>query len=197
MNAIDGALQSTIPTVMVPRYAELEELSTPGRRILMAGNGVWLEVFREWMYLRTQIALPLPVAVPYGNVSAEVRMKFGKHPKAMVAQFIEEARARMPNECAGWIIWDENTGAWRLHMLQELSVDRDHVNMILPVLGESEHLVIDIHSHGETAAFFSSTDNKDDRSGSHISGVVGSLDQASVTAEFRICAEGMFVPLHF
>lgn len=197
MNAIDGALQSTTPTVMVPRYAELEELSTPGRRILMAGNGVWLEVFREWLYLRTQIALPLPVAVPYGNVSAEVRMKFGKLPKAMVAQFIEEARARMPNECAGWIIWDESTGAWRLHMLQEISVDRDHVKMILPILGESEHLVIDIHSHGETPAFFSPTDNKDDLGGSHISGVVGCLDQASVTAKFRICADGMFVPLNF
>jgi PRTRC genetic system protein A len=197
LNPIDVALQSVTPAVMVPRRTAFEELDTPGHRILMAGNGIWLEVLRAWLYVRVLISPQLPLAVPYGNVSSELRLKFGKLPLSMVHQFTDEARTKLPNECAGWVIWNESTGAWRLHMLQELSVDRNHVNMILPILGESEHLVIDVHSHGSSHAFFSPTDDNDDLGEAKITGVIGSLDQANVTAKFRLCVDGVFVPLSF
>ncbi len=197
LNTIDATLQSVTPTVMVPRHTAFEELCSPGHRILVAGNGIWLEVDRAWLYVRALIAPPLQIAVPYGNVTSELRLKFGKLPLAMVHQFIDEARTRVPDECAGWVIWNESTGAWRLHMLQELSADRDHVNTILPILGESEHLVIDVHSHGNCHAYFSATDDHDDRGEAKITGVIGSLDQANVTAKFRVCVDGVFVSLPF
>ena len=56
MDSRDVALQSVMPTVMVPRYSELEELATAGDRILMAANGVWLEVCRAWLYVRVLVA---------------------------------------------------------------------------------------------------------------------------------------------
>ena len=197
LNPIDDALQRVVPTVMVPRHAELEKLNTPGHRILMAGNGVWLEVRRAWLYLRVMLTLPLQIAVPYGIVKKEFCFTFGKLPKAMVAQFIEEARARMPNECAGWVIWNESTGAWRLQMLPETSVGVDHVNVNLPVLGDLEHLIVDMHSHGKLPAFFSETDNHDDRGEVKISGVIGNLNRPCITAKFRVCANGVFIPIHF
>jgi len=58
-------------------------------------------------------------------------------------------------------------------------------------------LVIDIHSHGNCRAFFSDTDNKDDMGATKISGVIGNLDQTNVTAKFRLCVNGVFLPLHF
>ena len=197
MDSRDVALQSVMPTVMVPRYSELEELDTPGNRLLMAANGVWLEVCRAWLYARVLVAKPSIIPVPYGQVSEVMRFGFGKLPMAMVAQFIEQARARCPNECAAWVVWNQRTNEWRLMMLEETSVGPGHVNVNLPTLEEDEHMVMDLHSHGLTEAFFSRTDNKDDRGATKIAGVIGNLDKPEVTASFRLCANGMFVSLPF
>jgi len=197
MDARDIALQSVLPAVMVPRFTDLEELDTPGNRILMASNGVWLEVCRAWMYARILIAPALRVPVPYGIVSEAMRFGFVKLPKAMVAQFIEMARVRSPNECAAWIVWNQRTDAWKLLMLEETSVGPGHVNVNLPSLESDEYRVMDLHSHGLTHAFFSRTDNKDDKGDVKIAGVIGNLDQPEVTASFRLCANGVFLPLPF
>lgn len=197
MDSRDVALQSVMPTVMVPRYSELKELATAGDRILMAANGVWLEVCRAWLYARVLVAKPSIIPVPYGQVSEVMRFGFGKLPKAMVAQFIEQARARCPNECAAWVVWNQRTNEWRLMMLEETSVGPAHVNVNLPTLEEDEHMVMDLHSHGLTEAFFSRTDNKDDRGATKIAGVIGNLDKPEATASFRLCANGVFVPLPF
>lgn len=197
MDSRDVALQSVMPTVMVPRYSELKELATAGDRILMAANGVWLEVCRAWLYARVLVAKPSIIPVPYGQVSEVMRFGFGKLPKAMVAQFIEQARARCPNECAAWVVWNQRANEWRLMMLEETSVGPGHVNVNLPTLEEDEHMVMDLHSHGLTEAFFSRTDNKDDQGATKIAGVIGNLDKPEATASFRLCANGVFVPLPF
>jgi len=197
MDSRDVALQSVMPTVMVPRYSELEKLATAGDRILMAANGVWLEVCRAWLYARVLVAKPSIIPVPYGQVSEVMRFGFGKLPRAMVAQFIEQARARCPNECAAWVVWNQRTNEWMLMMLEETSVGPGHVNVNLPTLEEDEHMVMDLHSHGLTEAFFSRTDNKDDRGATKIAGVIGNLDKPEATASFRLCANGVFVPLPF
>jgi PRTRC genetic system protein A len=197
MDSRDVALQSVMPTVMVPRYAELEELDTPGNRILMAENGVWLEVCRAWLYARIPVSLPLRIPVPYGMIHEELRFGFGKLPKAMVAQFIEQARVRSPNECAAWGVWNQRTDSWTLLMLEERSVGTDHIEVNLPTLEEDEHRVMDLHSHGLHDAFFSREDNQDDRGETKIAGVIGNLDKPEVTASFRLCANGVFLPLPF
>ena len=178
MDNRDVVLQSVLPTLMVPRFTVLKELDTPGNRILMASNGVWLEVCRAWMYARILIAPALRVPVPYGTVSQAMRFGFGKLPKAMVAQFIELASVRSPNECAAWIVWNQRTDAWKLMMLDETSVGHGHVIVNLPTLESDEHMVMDLHSHGLDHAFFSRTDNKDDRGDVKIAGVIGNMDQA-------------------
>lgn len=198
MDSRDVALQSVMPTVMVPRYAELEKLDTPGNRILMAENGVWLEVCRAWLYMRERVALPPRIPVPYGLVHKDMRFVFGKLPIAMVTQFIELARIRSPNECAAWVVWNQRTNEWKLLMLEERSVGTGHVEINRPTLGEDEHMVLDLHSHGLLDAFFSSTDNYDDGRGEvKIAGVIGNLDKPEVTTSFRLCANGMFVSLPF
>lgn len=197
MDSRDVALQSVMSTVMVPHFSELAELDTPGNRILMASNGIWLEVCRAWFYARVPIAKPLSMATPYGLVSEALRFGFGKLPSAMVAQFIEQARVRSPNECAAWVVWNQQTGEWKLMMLEETSVGPGHVSVNLPTLGEDEYMVMDLHSHGLLDAFFSSTDNDDDRGATKIAGVIGNLNKPEVTALFRLCANGVFLPLPF
>jgi PRTRC genetic system protein A len=196
MDARDIALQSVMPTVMVPAYSDFNELDIPGNRVLMAGNGAWLEVCRAWMYMRTQIA-PLPIAVPYGQMTPKLHFPFINPPRALISQFIENAKERLPNECAAWVTWNETTGVWKLITLEDISSGEMHVESNLPVLAEGEHMVLDLHSHGKLPAFFSDEDDHDDRGECKIVGVVGNLDTDKVTAKFRICANGLFIPYSF
>lgn len=194
----DAALQSVMPAVMVPRFTPFEPLEAIGQRLLIAANGTWLEVRLAWIYIRVLVAPPAAVTVPYGQVEGEMSFIFGKLPRAMVTQFIEVARERCPNECAAWAVWNQTTDTVRLLMLDdEISVGHGHVKVNLPELEEDEHMILDLHSHGETGAFFSRTDNKDDQGGCKIAGVVGNLNQECVTTAFRLCANGLFVTLPF
>jgi len=195
MDPRDLAVQSVTPTVMVPRFGDFKELRKYGQRMLAAANGTWFEANRPWLYVRLPVAPAPLVPVPYGEVTQKINFRCGKLPKALVLQFIAEARKRIPNECAGWIVWNSVLGNWKLLMLEELKVGHDHVSVALPVLLDNEHLVIDIHSHGLIKAFFSDEDNFDDMNDYKISIVVGNLNEDIVTAEFRLCVNGLFMLL--
>ena len=191
---VDEALQTVMPTVMVPRFRPFVELHKPGNRVLMASNGVWLEIKREWLYIRVQIGPQLPMALPYGTIEPARRFEFDALPRVYLDRFVQEAKRKLPNECAAWVIWNSVTHDWRMEMLLETSVSMDHVITLLPVLAENEHLVVDIHSHGASPAFFSTTDNKDDRGECKIAYVVGTLDKAADVIG-RLCFNGFSVPL--
>lgn len=197
MDMRDQALQSVAPTVMVPRFTELEPMAKPGHRFLMASNGLWLEVMRPWLHLRLPLALQDSVAMPYGEVSRLIDLEFGKIPRFLVQVFEEMAQKAMPNETSACITWNEETGQLRLKPLKEIHAGPSHVHYERPQLGEKEHLVVDLHSHGAHPAYFSSQDDQDDKGDVKIAGVVGSCDKTNPTMEFRLCALGMYIPLAF
>lgn len=192
MDARDAVLQLTCPTVMVPRFGRLEPMTDNGHRFLAAADGLWLEVVRPWLHVLQPLARQAKVAMPYGTLSPFVQMSCGQIPKELLAQFVEYAHTRMPNECAAWITWSEG-GGFRLRLLDEINASRARVTVERPQLDDEEHLVVDLHSHGTFSAGFSTTDNIDDRGEVKIAGVVGNLDRETTFA-FRICALGLFIP---
>lgn len=74
------------------------------------------------------------------------------------------------------VVWNKVTEEYRLAVPTQrvskgaVSYDRDHIL-------ENEEIILDIHSHNTMGAFFSGTDNNDDKSGFYISGVAGQLDK--------------------
>ena len=76
---------------------------------------------------------------------------------------------------------------------------REGVHQERPVLPESTHLVIDVHSHGTMKAFFSSTDDFDDSGGVRLSVVLGSYSRNEGRHNFlykcRAVLEGFFFDL--
>lgn len=128
---------------------------------------------------------------------AEQRFTFGKIPKALVAQFTEIARRKCPNECAAWLVWNQRTDLWRLLMLDEISVGPEHAHVNLPSLEEDEFMILDLHSHSLLPAFFSEEDDKDDAGSCKFAGVIGNLNQETVTTAFRLCVDGVFKSIHF
>ncbi len=195
MDKRDIALQTLTPSVMVPKFSELEQLEQSGHRFCIASDGLWMQVKRPWLELCVPLAQQHIVSMPYGQLEEKMQFNFGPLPKAFLQQFLQEARDYLPNECAAWFIWDENTAEMRFEMLVADDATSGSITYQCPVLEDGEHLIADIHSHGEGHAFFSFQDNDDDRTEIKIAIVVGNVDSDTPTMRMRLCANGYFIEL--
>ena len=64
----------------------------------------------------------------------------------------------------------------------------------MPPLARDESIAVDLHTHGLLPAFWSATDDRDDRS-VKVAGVFGNLDREQPSAAFRLVLNGMYRPL--
>ena len=60
-------------------------------------------------------------------------------------------------------------------------------------LQEGEHLVVDMHSHGDMPAFFSGEDDRDDAGAMRFSVVVGNIGSETPSSQMRLCLAGVFL----
>ena len=191
----DKVLQQVCPTVMVPRFGEHESLNANGHRFLAASDGLWLETRREWLHIVWPLAQQASVAMPYGSLEPSLKFAFDYLPGDLFRRFINDARKALPNEFAAWLTWDSHTVEFTYRPLTTISAGPVHLELERPVLGECEHLVIDIHSHAHERAFFSSEDNRDDRGEVKLSVVIGTLgEDHEITSRFRLCVNGLTIP---
>jgi PRTRC genetic system protein A len=191
----DVALQTLTPSVMVPRFSEIEKLEQSGHRFCIASDGLWMEVKRPWLELCVPLAQQYVVNMPYGPLKEKMRFNFGKLNINFLQQFLKEAKEHLPNECAAWFIWNEGTHQMRFEMLVADVATSGSITYQCPVLEDGEHLIADIHSHGEGHAFFSFQDNDDDRTEVKIAVVIGNVDTDMPTMKMRLCANGYFIDL--
>ncbi len=198
---LDSKLWDSAPTVAVPKFAEFQELQEVGHRFLATAEGLFVEVRRPWLHLIQPVA-PLngqTVRPPYGTVKPTVKLVFDRLGATfqLVRNFIKAASEAAPNEHAAWVIWDSATGDLRYRDLSITNASPGAISYERPALAQHESLVLDLHSHGHEAAFFSLTDNEDDAGEVKISCVVGNLaDGKTPSIQFRLCALGMFLPLN-
>ena len=194
MDPRDLALQGTMPAVMVPLFGEFEPLATSGNRILNAKDGLWIEARRPGIYSRQPIALQNKVAMPYGEIKPELKTSFSRL-GPMLYQFIAMARSFCPNEVGMALVWNEATGKLDSRVLELIHNGPGHIHYKRPNLQAGEHVVVDLHSHGMSAAFFSRTDDADDRGDLKIAIVVGNVDTSTPTVKARLCTLGHYLPL--
>lgn len=190
----DVALQQTCPCVSMPMFGALPELDA-GQRMLLGRNGVFLQMRTPWLDCTTrvgQLAERLPL--PYGDVVERIAFSFGAIPIRLLECFVEAARAALPDEVAGALIYDEYAQTLSLRIHEGLDVGRGHVRYRIGNLGEGEALAVDLHSHGRLGAFWSADDDRDDN-GVRVCGVFGNVDRAAPTAKFRLVLNGHYVPL--
>lgn len=190
----DAYLQSTTPTVMVPRFGQLEPIADNTHRFLIASDGLYLEVKRPWVHLRRKIADQRTVAMPYGAVSEVLSLV--EFPVELVRRFLEDARKSLPNEAGGWLVMDTTTRQFRYEAFNPLFASPVHLKIHRPQLRDEESFVVDLHSHGHGQAFFSPIDDNDDRFEVKISGVLGNLDAEDPSACFRFCCLGLMLPFN-
>jgi PRTRC genetic system protein A len=85
-----------------------------------------------------------------------------------------------------FILWNDDRGYY-IHV-PEQSVTGGTVEYSYTDFPHEDCIVLDIHSHGAMGAFFSGTDDTDDRSKIYISGVIGKVNtkQSEVTFRFNM-----------
>lgn len=192
MNSLDQMLQAACPTVMIPRYEELNLLDTDTHRFLVAHNGLFAEIKRPWLHAVFNV-VDSPVPLPYGEAPRLFDIRIQR--RALVRgllHFIRRAKELSPLEHAAWLTYDPVEGA--IHYCEPLVVSRSegHIQYHRPEASPRHLPVVDMHSHGIFPAFFSKTDDEDDRTDdAKLAFVVGNLDSAEVSTRMRFVGLGI------
>ncbi len=118
---------------------------------------------------------------------SQVRLETPKVPYELLCDimaFFKEVYRQRKSEAAAQIFWDEENREYFVHIPKQEVSGGSCKYFNDEQLIDNYPLVIDIHSHGNMGAFFSNTDDKDDKD-LRIYGVVGKLDSAAPEYKFR------------
>ena len=195
MHSLDEALFASCPTRPVPRYGTHSALVDIGHRLLVAADGLWLELRRPWLHLVWPLLQGVPVAIPYGRLQAEMAFAFSCIDTTLLERFVDESREHYPSEHAAWMVWNEQTLALEYRVLHTTARNTGAIAFHRPALCAHEHLCVDIHSHGQHPAFFSDQDDQDDRGEIKLAVVIGEVTSARPSVALRLCAAGLFIDL--
>lgn len=162
------------------------------------------------------------VALPYGSLTQTVKVAFGRVPHDALREFADLARRALPNESGAWMAWETYaadvdggkegalewcqpglSGRWNGGPVISnggegcVAVEGTpgRLDYPRPETTDTSTPCIDIHSHGAEPAFFSETDNADDRHDVKIAIVVGSLERPVPTIVARLCCLGVMIPI--
>ena len=187
----DEALQHACPVLAAPLFGDLPAMEN-GQRVIVASNGVFVQVKRDWLDCVERLggidaALPLP----YGKMTPSVCFTFGTIPIALLDAFIAAGRAGLPNEIAGGLIYSPQRTTLRFAIYEVLHSTAHGIEYRMPPLARDESIAVDLHTHGRLPAFWSGTDDVDDRS-VKVAGVFGNLDRERPSAAFRLVLNGMY-----
>lgn len=193
MDARDLALQAACPVIAAPRFGPLPNMAN-GQRIIVAANGVFVQVKLDWLDCLQRLSPALPIHLPYGILDERLAFSFGVLPIRLIEDFIAAGRRGLPNEVAGALIYSRHSQSLRLALCQPAAASPNRIDYRVPVMDADETLAVDLHTHGYGRPFWSNTDDRDDL-GIKVAGVFGCLHQPKPSAEFRLVVNGRFRPL--
>lgn len=188
----DQLLLAQMPLAAVPNDTRIEKLDRNGQRLLLAGNGIFIEVRRDWLYAIRQCGgLHPDLQTPFGAVQEVTELAGKRIPRSLIDAFVEQAKAVSPQEVGAIISYDLVSGTWALRMNRTLSASAVALSYEVPDLAPSERRVVDIHSHGEGAAFLSSTDRQDTRGATAVVMVAGKVSEPRADILVYLYLQGM------
>ncbi len=190
MDVRDMALQAACPVIAAPRFGSLPDM-TGGQRIILAANGVFVQVKLDWLDCIQRLAPALPIPLSYGTVDERLAFAFGVLPIRLIEDFIEAGRRGLPNEVAGALVYSRRTRTLRLALCEPLDASPNRIDYRVPPMDIDETLAVDLHTHGRGSPFWSATDDRDDK-GIKVAGVFGCLHLPEPQAKFRLVINGRF-----
>lgn len=187
----DAILHAACPLVMAPTFGAFVPLQATGKRLVGAADGLYLEARSPALHWLLRLnAVPMP----YGRLTPFLRLANGPVPMALLYRLADLAREASPNEIAFGIQTD---GPGYSLVVPEIDT-ASPVHVTYQDAFDADRLVLDIHSHGEGAAFFSETDDASDlsRAGPYLAGVIAPRrTYASSGLTFRAVAAPYLIEL--
>lgn len=190
MDVRDIALQAACPVITAPRFGSLPDMAN-GERIILAANGVFVQIKLDWLDCIHRLSPVLPIPLPYGKVDERLAFAFGILPIRLIEDFISAGRRSLPNEVAGALIYSQRDRTLRLALCEPVDVSPYQIDYRAPVMDADETLAVDLHTHGYGRPFWSAKDDRDDQ-GIKVAGVFGCLHQPKPRAKFRLVVNGRF-----
>ena len=192
----DIALLNSFPVVAVPKYDAFEPLSNDGQRLLVAGNGFFLELRRSWLYAIERCAQrDGAIRYPFGEIKPGLSLNIGADIAPLIEAFVAIARNRLPDECAAVGVYEHATAHCVIEECEAVNASAAHVTYMPPRLLANENIAVDLHSHGVLPAFFSEQDDADDIAAVKLAICVGRLHRVKPVVCARLCLNGLFVPI--
>lgn len=197
-----AALLADVPCYPVPVSGASPALDAlraarAGHGLAIGHDGIMLILRRPWLAVDVPVTPPIPTDLPYGSIGEpRAVLRCGLIPGEYLADILDRFRAALPNEEAAFILWNEETRVFALHLPVIDDATPSRLVYRTPVLDPSWHVVCDIHSHGPGAAFFSATDDADDAHATKISLVIGRFGHPEgPLMAARLCAGGLLLPI--
>ena len=190
----DTLIQAHRPTMAVPAFSPIPQINQGSTRYLMASDGLYLDSKTHWGHLTVKL-WDSPVKTPYGNIEQHITFNGGLLPREILKEMALEAVKASPLEFAGMVTWSETKG-YKFIVCEPINSGVGHINYKIPHMEPDESIVIDVHSHGNSGAFFSAQDNLDDQGGVRICMVLGRCGAIhNIRTKARVVIEGHFLPL--
>ena len=170
---------------LLARDGGLEGLNGPLYNFIFAGNGVFIEAENEILRARVRIS---PCAIRgLTALAEEVTLKKGLVPGWMLNVMLGAFLSDLEREQFIAVTWE---GCYRLVKPPQIG-EAGGVTYV-PVEGA----VLEVHSHGRLAPFFSATDDRDEQ-GLKVYMVVGQMHNGLPSLALRVGVYGYYAPLNW
>jgi len=184
----DAVLLAQTPAVMMPRFGTLPPVAVGARRYVIARDGLFVQARTTGLDL-TLCMQRFDYPLPYGPLKESVSLTGGLIPADLLRRFMDAAVEHAPIEKAAVVEWDVARNEYVLRYCHG-EASASHISYDIGDINESQ-LVVDLHSHGHGAAFFSPTDDASDRHGVYFAMVLGRCRSAvGIEIETRIVVDG-------
>ena len=194
LSPIDRAIQLAFPVTTATQGAPMPELET-GKRLIVANDGLYLEAASPALRVRVQVE-QFETLLPFGRVTEGIELRHGPIPADLLRQFVAQSIMARPHETAAGIVW---TGQG--YALQQPRIEAAGTAMVRYHDDfDDAGLIIDMHSHGMGAAYFSATDDESDlgRRGPYLALVAGyGASEAETPLALRLVCAPYLVKLGF
>jgi len=190
----DRVVLGETPALMQPLFGKSLPPPESGKHRFVCGHdGLYIEAQNEVIGARIRVS-ESSIKLPYGAVNQTgIHLKQGRIPKWILDGMVDKAKQHSPKEWAGLVVWDTNQERYSLYEPTVITAGVGHISY-QNVLPDELVLVMDVHSHGNLPAFFSGTDNRSDRAGFYIAGVIGSCLLEAPMMASRLVINGQFLP---
>jgi PRTRC genetic system protein A len=182
------------PTLMQPLFGEkLPEPEAYKHRFVVGQDGLYIEAQNSVVAVRQRIA-ESGLRLPYGKIEhTGIQLRNGKIPGRILGDVLKKAAAAVPNEWAGMVVWNGKLSEYQLFEPDVVVATPGRVSY-LSSLPDGLILVMDLHSHGNGEAFFSTTDNESDLGGFYVAAVLGHCESPKPSTITRMVVNGQFLP---